>query len=481
MALVWALPAFAQPDEQAKRFHLLPHIADGDGWRSTVLVTNVAQSASFCMLELHGLTVDRFEEAGGVTASGTSATFGLPGHGGSLVWESRNEAALASGYATLECAAPVVAQVVFASIGQGERPTGIATVFSSQAGREFQFPVLTRAGTLGFAIANDENANASCGIVLQDAQGTTLGEAALPVPAKSNRAQMLNAVIAIPETFLQGSARVTCDQPVAMIGLHFELESDGSIVTFNTLPAALLDTPPYPSDLQAKRFHLLPHIADGDGWQSVLLVTNISQSASPCTLQLYGLSLDRFEDASGITAAGLTATFELPGAGGYLIWRTRNESAVASGYATLDCVAPVVAQVIFASTGGEGRPLGMATVFSSQAAELVQFPVLTAAGTLGFAIANDTSADAKCRIVLEDTEGMNLCAGAIKVPAKTNVARMLHEAVAIPDGFRGGTARMGCDQAVAVHRAALRVGAGRRHPHVQHAAAGLDLHDFGRR
>ncbi len=450
MVLLSALPAIAQSDAQAKRVHLLPHIADGDGWRSSVLVTNVAQSASFCMLELHGLTVDRFEEVDGVTASGSSATFELPAHAGNLVWESRNEAALASGYATLDCAAPVVVQVVFASIGQGERPAGIATVFSSQAGREFQFPVLTRAGTLGFAIANDENANSSCDVVLQDTRGVALGEAVLSVPSKSNRSHMLNAVIAIPETFREGSATVSCDQPVSMVGLHFELESDGSIVTFNTLPPAILDASPYPSDLQAKRFHRLPHIADGGGWQSVLLVTNVSQSASPCTLQLHGLSLDRFEDAGGITAAGVTATFELPGAGGYLAWRTRNEAAVASGYATLDCGVPVVAQVAFASIGGEGRPVGMATVFSSQAAELVQLPVLTAAGTVGLAIANDTPADATCRIVLRDSEGMSLGAGAITVPAKTNVARMLNAAVEIPEGFRGGTARVGCDREVAV-------------------------------
>ena len=450
IALVWALPAFAQSDTQAKRFHLLPHIADGDGWQSSVLVTNVAPAASFCTLELHGMTADRFEEAVGVTASGSSAAFELPGHGGNLVWKSRNEAAQASGYATLDCGAPVVAQVVFAWLGQGGRPAGIATVFSSQAGRKFQFPVLTRAGTLGFAIANDEYADASCEIVLRDAQGPTLGEAALAVPSKSNRAQMLNAAVAIPETFLQGSATVSCDQPVAMIGLHFELESDGSIVTFNTLPPALVDPSPQSFDPAAKRFHLLPHIADGDGWQSVLLVTNVSRSASPCTLQLHGLSLDRFEDASGVTAAGLTATFELPGAGGYLVWRTRNQSAAASGYATLDCVRPVVAQVIFASVGAEGRPAGMATVFSSQAADLFQFPVLTAEGALGFAIANDTSADATCRIALEDTEGTNPSAAAVDVPAKTNVARMLNDAVVIPEGFRGGTARLGCDQEVAV-------------------------------
>ena len=62
MTVAWALPAIAQSDETAKHFHVFPHIADGGGWQSSLLVTNVAQSSNSCTLELHGLTVDRFEE-----------------------------------------------------------------------------------------------------------------------------------------------------------------------------------------------------------------------------------------------------------------------------------------------------------------------------------------------------------------------------------------------------------------------------------
>ena len=72
------------------------------------------------------------------------------------------------------------------------------------------------------------------------------------------------------------------------------------------------------SDETAKSFHLLPHLADGDGWQSVLLVTNVSQSASHCTFNVYGVPLNRFREFSGVTAAGLTARFQLEGNGGYL-------------------------------------------------------------------------------------------------------------------------------------------------------------------
>ncbi len=112
------------------------------------------------------------------------------------------------------------------------------------------------------------------------------------------------------------------------------------------------------SDETAKRFHVFPQLADGGGWLSVLSVTNVSQSSSFCTFELHGLSLDRFSEVSGITASGSTATFSLAGAGGYVAWRTKDESALASGYATLDCTAPTVAQVLYAS-GNQSDVTGM--------------------------------------------------------------------------------------------------------------------------
>ena len=247
-----ALPAAAQYDETAKSFHLLPHLADGGGWQSVLLVTNVSQSASRCTFNVYGVPLNRFSELGSFgTAAGSTATFQLEGPGGYLIWNTKNElAAVASGYATLDCSAPVVAQVVFASY-DGLGVTAAATVFSAQAATVFQFLVLQPAATLGFAIANDTNAEASCRIVLEDYQRTNLGEATLSVPAKSNRAQMLNDAIAIPGTFLGGTATVSCNQPVAIIGLHFELR-DGTIITFSTLPPAILSTtpvsPPSPVD-----------------------------------------------------------------------------------------------------------------------------------------------------------------------------------------------------------------------------------------
>ncbi|MDE2757424.1 MAG: hypothetical protein OXI92_12840, partial [Acidobacteriota bacterium] len=453
IAVAIALPAAAQPDEAAKRFHMLPHIADGDGWQSTLLVTNVSQSASVCTIELHGLTVGRFEDTGGVMGSASSATFELPGPAGNLVWRTRNESALASGYATLDCTAAVTAQVVFAWVGDGEQPVGMATVFSSQAANLFQFPVLTPAGTVGFAVANDTNVDANCRIFLRDSvrDRAELVSEPISVPSKHNLASLLlRDLISIPAGFRGGSALVGCDQPVAMIALHFELEPDGTVITFNTLPPALVveGTPPFDA---AKPSHLLPHIADGAGWRSMLSVTNVTTSPNQCTLELHGLTVDRFVFHPAIDTTSGKAVFNLAARDNYIVWPTRNDPALASGYAKLDCTEPVAAQVVFAWFGGTARPTGMATVFSSQVGADFQFPVLTPAATLGFAVANDTNNDAVCRIDLVDPKQTKLGSSTISVSSKTNLASLLlRDVIAIPAGFRGGSATISCDQPVAM-------------------------------
>ena len=118
----------------------------------------------------------------------------------------------------------------------------MATVFSSQAGTVFQFPVLTPEATLGFAIANDTNTDASCRVVLEGPERQNLGQTTLSVALQSNVAQFLYEAIPIPDGFTEGSATVSCDQRVSVIGLQFE----GAI--FTTLPPTIIDLPPQPSD-----------------------------------------------------------------------------------------------------------------------------------------------------------------------------------------------------------------------------------------
>ena len=218
-------------DKTASRSHTFPHIADGSGWRSVLLVANPTDDPSRCTLELHGMSVDRFEY-GGFPASGSTATFELARGGGYLIWRTRNESALAYGYGTLECTTPVVGQVIYESINSSGATTGAATVLSAEDGNRFQFPALNIY--LGFVIANDNDDDAACTFTLLDLNGFTVGTADLAISRKSNLAQNLNNLFAVPSGFANGSATVSCNRSVSVVGLHV----DGGV--FTTLPPAVL-------------------------------------------------------------------------------------------------------------------------------------------------------------------------------------------------------------------------------------------------
>ena len=69
---------------------------------------------------------------------------------------------------------------------------------------------------------------------LKDADRMNLGDATISILSKSNFAKFLSQIIQIPPGFTFGSATISCDQQVSVIGLQFA----GAI--FTTLPAAIL-------------------------------------------------------------------------------------------------------------------------------------------------------------------------------------------------------------------------------------------------
>lgn len=239
------IPTFAQLDENAKHFHIFPHVVDGGGWQSSLVITNSIQSLNSCTLRLNGLTTDRFEDVEGMETDDSMAQFDLPESGGHLVWSSNDESDEGTGYATLDCADPVTAQLIITQTDSLGEISAIDVVSGAQLGSVFQIPVLTKDATMTFSIANDTDLDAVCSLSLQDLEGANLDAVEaieMTVPLTSHHSQVLNTSIVIPETFLEGSASIDCDQQVALVGIYSESDMDGSITTFAVLSPAVLPT-----------------------------------------------------------------------------------------------------------------------------------------------------------------------------------------------------------------------------------------------
>jgi hypothetical protein len=202
-----------------------------------------------------------------------------------------------------------------------------------------------------------------------------------------------------------------------------------SLILLGVIPAELRSQ-------GAAAFHVFPQIADGvlsdgTGYVSIVLATNASSQAARCTLRPYGNGLaNRFFGSS---------TFTLPSSGSFNILTTVAALNVflplTTGYATLSCDQPVVAEVGY-TYFSSAAVLAGATVFSSPATTRAQLIVITGS-RLALAIANDTDSPGQYQLTVLNSSGQPVVTGALSVPARSNSARFLDELVTMPANFTG--------------------------------------------
>ena len=437
LALMAALRAVAQPSEEIwGRNHTFPLFVDGGGFQTHLFVTNVSDAANQCTLMLQGagFQSDRLQPHGAVTAAGSAATIDLSGAGVSLALVSAGTQAFASAYATLACGERVIARALLTS-SVSSSLVAMTALESAQAADSFQFPALPRLGSLLMTVSNDSDSAAACSVELEDRAGASVGGGSFTVPGKSAVTEILGSLIAIPDEFEGGTATASCDREVAALGL---LQS-GTV--FTALPAFDPN-----GDGALKSSHIFPLVADGDGFRSLLLVTNLSAVANQCILDLHGpgLNADRFEARSGITAAGSQVRLDFSGAGEQLELTSKDEQSLAFGHATLACDQPVAALDLLMA-GAQGELTGMATLPSAQLADRFQFPVVSRAFSLALVLANNSASSASCAFDLRNEAGATASSNTIKISARSTAVRFLDDLFTVPDSFSGGIVDVSCD------------------------------------
>ena len=223
-------------------------------------------------------------------------------------------------------------------------------------------------------------------------------------------------------------------------------------VTLLTAQTFFAQTP----DESAHREHFFPLIVNGDGFQSYLFVTNVSDAANQCTLALQGPGLDSsiFQANDAVTPSGASATIDLTVAGASTTLTSTGAQALGFGHATLDCTEPAVARMLLTLKNG-GAPLSMTMIESTNPGTSFQFPVLPRLGRLAMVFASEAGQDAVCAVELEDEAGNSIGGGNVAVPAGSTALQILDELIPIPSEVDAGTAGLSCSQDIAVLGLAL--------------------------
>ena len=234
LGVLVALPAHDQISvNSVSREHVIPLVADGEGFRSHLFLGNASGAVNQCSMELVGAGLDmaRFESHAAVAANGAFATIDLSAPNAVVSFASLGGGAFATGYARFSCAGPAAARLLLSS-DAGGYPVSLATVYSAPSGADFALPVPSSPGSLGLALANDGHATASCGIVLRDRSANSFAQGAWRIPAQSSGIRFLDDIVRIPKGFSGGSVAVSCDPKVYALGRP----ADGGL--FSALPVA---------------------------------------------------------------------------------------------------------------------------------------------------------------------------------------------------------------------------------------------------
>ena len=425
--------------------HFYPYVADGGGDRFYLFLSNAGTVGNRCDLTFHGDGWDggRLVAHEGLSQSGTGAEIEFNGADTSLLIRGAGEAARATGFAILRCDAPVAARMLLTS-GEAGAITGMSLLDSAKRSASFQFPILQRLGAMGFALANDGDGDAVCAMKMAGNTGMDFEIGSLTVPANASVIEIMIVEVTIPEYSSVGPIYFTCDRKVAAAGMPF----NGAAYT--GFQATRLDAKD-----QGDSSHFIPLVADGDGFQSELIVTNLAEAANTCILEWRGEGLDSnvFENRRDMDVGDPGTAFELSGAGDQRNLRSLDGEDLAIGHAELDCAGPVSATTLLTlrAADADWRYPAMAAMPSSDAAAEFRFPLMPEGSSLALVFGNPQESDTTCRIMLRGFGGEASAAASIMIASHSTTAQFVdtlfaaHAVPAMPDG---GMAEVSCGQPV---------------------------------
>ena len=438
-------------DESAAREHLFPLLADGDGFRGRLFLTNAsAYPRNPCKLELQGpgLDASRFEPHPALTAADGEIEIESGETGKGVALTTAGAGPLAFGYAKLTCAEPAVARLLLV-LESANGPVALTHEASARPAHGHRFSLPPRLGRPGLVLTNDGAQAAACAVEAETAAGVEAGESGgnVAVPATATVFRFVDELVPMGEERTEGgTVTVTCDRPVAALGVP---------LTAGGVFAALDGAMPEAGE-EAPSRRTLPLVLDGAGFRSRLEVTNRSGTANRCEMEYHGAGVNayRFPDTEGVTRDGFyRALLELPRDGAIALTSLGRHS-YAYGYAVLDCEGPADARVLLTAGGGDdarGEVAGMAQIPPARFAREFRIPVASGLERMALFLtdAGETGAMCEAALVPAGENGPETAGSPIQVEAESTELRFLADLFELPENFAGGAVALRCDGPVA--------------------------------
>lgn len=431
--LLGLLPALAD-------VQVIPQVADGAGWSTTIVLSNKTTTAQNVTLSFHRAIAD----TNGTTESWTPpfvesvalANISLAAGSSLFLHTPGTAATLSQGWGELNAAAGVTGYAIFRSQGQD------ATAPAVSAASRILVPFDNTSDLVtAVAVANPNASAETIQVNIKTLDGASSTGALPQMPASGHRAFVLPDLF--PETKGKRGLAEFYVTPgsFSVIALRFNPTSAfTSAPVYSQTGTPIIGAAVTSAPATAARTQVIPQVADGANWSTTIVLTNTT------TANLTGTLTFRTSIANG---GGATApwnlaflenasasSFSIPAGSTMFLQTPGTATDLSQGYAALTADAGVEGYAIFTSRAGGKAQDGTAPAVSASSRLLVPFDNASNLVT-ALAIVNPNASAEPVSVNLRTTDGSTSSGAAIDLPAQGHVAVVMPTLFPETAGKRG--------------------------------------------
>lgn len=417
---------------------VIPQVADGGGWSTTIVLSNKTTTAQNVTLNFYR----------GINANGTTAPWTPPfvenvalpnitlAAGSSVFLHTPGTGALSQGWGELNAPAGVSGYAIFTSLGQDATAPAVTPASRILVPFDNTSDLVT-----ALAVANPNASTAAIQVNIKTSDGATSTGALPQMPAKGHWAFVL------PDLFQETRGKrglaefhVTSGS-FSIIALRFNPTSAfTSAPVYSRTGAPIIGAVVTNAPATAQKTQVIAQVADGADWSTTIVLTNTTSANLTGSLN-FRTSIAGGAGATVAWNLGFkenvsTSSFTIPAGSTMFLQTPGTAPNVSQGYAALTADEGVEGYAIFTTRAAGKSQDGTAPAVSASSRLLVPFdnaPGLVTA----LAIVNPNGGAQQVSVNLRTADGTTTPGAAINLPAEGHIAVVMPTLFPETAGKRG--------------------------------------------
>lgn len=429
---------------------IIPQVADGEGWSTTIVLANKTATAKSVSLNFHRrVTIDGAETApwtppflenvslNAISLAAGSALF---------LHTTGMSAELTQGWGELAAPEGVVGYAIFTARAAGNAAQDATAPAVPAAGRILvpfdNTPIVGGTGNLVTAVAvvNPNGALETIQVNLRTSDGSTSKGTLPDMPANGQMTFLMPNQF--PETIgKRGLAEFyVASGSFSIIALRANRQAFTSAPAYFQSGSPILSGGSSGTASGASQVQVIPQVADGQGWSTAIVLTNTTTADQQVALS-FKMAVPGGDGATlswnpPLLESASLGGFNIPAGSTLFLHTPGTEAALSQGWAELTARPGVEGYAIFTSQA-PGKPAQDATAPAVSASSRILVPFDNSSGLLtAIAAVNPTGSAESMSVNIRTTDGVSSSA-VPALPAQGQIAFLMPDKVSGTDGKSG--------------------------------------------